>query len=193
MATFFTSDLHLGHENIIKFCKRPFNTIKGHDETIIRRINERVWRNDELWILGDFTLKKDYETVRCWRNQLTCDTVHLVWGNHDHFLPDPLFVRQEDYCLITVEGQQFFLCHYPMRAWPNSHRGSWHLYGHVHGNLADTPHLLTLDVGVDTHEFYPWSFEEIAAYMKPRIPAHEAYIKTWKAKEEGGMAPGTHD
>ena len=41
--------------------------------------------------------------------------------------------------------QLVVLCHYAMRVWDRSHYGSWHLYGHSHGNLppwkSDSPRL----------------------------------------------------
>jgi hypothetical protein len=46
-----------------------------------------------------------------------------------------------------------------------SHHGAWHLYGHSHGNLPDTPTSLSMDVGVDTHDFQPWHFDEINLLM----------------------------
>lgn len=83
MGTFFTSDLHLNHANIIKYCNRPFlsesdkealrnngGTWKNEDGclkwrisreavemmnvAIIGAINDYVTVNDTLWILGDF-------------------------------------------------------------------------------------------------------------------------------------------
>ena len=29
------------------------------------------------------------------------------------------------------------LCHYPLAVWDQSHRGSYHLYGHIHNNLSE--------------------------------------------------------
>jgi calcineurin-like phosphoesterase family protein len=50
--------------------------------------------------------------------------------------------------------------------WPQHRRGAWHFYGHSHGNLLDDLHSLSIDVGVDTHDFRPWHFDEIQAAMK---------------------------
>ena len=67
------------------------------------------------------------------------------------------------------------LCHYAMRVWHHSSRGSWHLYGHSHGNLADAPASLSMDVGVDAHQFLPWRFDEIKAVMEAKRRASEVY------------------
>jgi hypothetical protein len=52
-----------------------------------------------------------------------------------------------------------------MRVWPHHAQGAWHLYGHSHGNLPDEPFALSLDIGVDTHDFRPWHFDELRAVM----------------------------
>lgn len=78
-----------------------------------------------------------------------------------------------------IGGHPIVLCHYAMRVWPWSHQGSYHLFGHSHGNLLDdngrpiheNPDYLMLDVGIDTcafgHEKYtPYSFEEVDSIMK---------------------------
>jgi calcineurin-like phosphoesterase family protein len=51
--------------------------------------------------------------------------------------------------------------------------GSWHLYGHSHGRLPEVPDSLSMDVGVDTHEFRPWHYDEIAGVMRRRSEARE--------------------
>jgi len=55
----------------------------------------------------------------------------------------------------------------------HSGRGAWQLYGHSHGNLADDPLSLSMDVGVDTHDFRPWHFEEVQAAMQAKAIARE--------------------
>jgi len=43
-----------------------------------------------------------------------------------------------------------------------------------HGNLPDEPLALSLDGGVDTHDFRPWHFEEIQDVMKAKAVARES-------------------
>ena len=43
---FFTSDLHLGHENCIRLCNRPFSSIEEMDETLIENWNHKVTASD---------------------------------------------------------------------------------------------------------------------------------------------------
>lgn len=45
---FFTADLHLGHENIIKLCQRPFKNIEQMDNALIQNWNAVVKEEDEF-------------------------------------------------------------------------------------------------------------------------------------------------
>ena len=63
------------------------------------------------------------------------------------------------------------LCHYAMRVWNRAHHGAWHLYGHSHGKLPEAPTSLSMDVGVDTHDFRPWHFDEINLVMTEKAKA----------------------
>jgi calcineurin-like phosphoesterase family protein len=189
----FTADLHLGHGNIIKYCLRPFlapeerdrakrdarrrwkvadETIQRHDDALLDAINAAVREEDTLWILGDFCWGR-FEVARRYRERIRCRNVHLVWGNHDHRSIRPVFKEVLEQGMIDVDGQPIWLNHYPMRSWDRAFHGSWHLYGHVHGRLAAEdaahPEFLTKDVGVDACDYRPWSFEELHAYMTPRI------------------------
>lgn len=56
--TFVTSDVHFGHNNIIKYCNRPFQNSDEMDITIINNWNKIVNPDDEVYILGDFALIK---------------------------------------------------------------------------------------------------------------------------------------
>ena len=57
MNYFFTSDLHLGHKNIIKYCNRPFSSLEEMNRIIIRRWNERVKVEDIVFVIGDFCFR----------------------------------------------------------------------------------------------------------------------------------------
>jgi calcineurin-like phosphoesterase family protein len=70
-----------------------------------------------------------------------------------------------------VDKQGIVLCHYAMKVWPHHSRGTWQLYGHSHGNLPDDPLSLSMDVGVDSHDFRPWPFDEIQTIMKMKAEA----------------------
>jgi calcineurin-like phosphoesterase family protein len=196
----FTADLHLGHANIIRYCLRPFltpeeqeqarrdprgpwkvsdETVRRHDNTLIDAINAAVKKDDTLWILGDFCWGRG-DLARSYRKRIGCAKVHLVWGNHDHPSIRPLFGEVLEQGMITVEDQDIWLNHYPLRSWDRCFHGSWSLYGHVHNRLAiedqTNPHWLTKDVGVDACQFRPLSFDELRDYMTPRVEA----FRQWK-------------
>ncbi len=161
---------HLGHENIMRHCKRPFGSIEEHDKTIITNINELVKPGDWLYVLGDFALTHAWSkyskttstnSVQYYRQQINCRNVVLIMGNHDpHFSSGApkqelidAFTSVHEILRIkfTIHGirNHLILCHYAMRTWRNSHHGSFHCYGHSHYTLPDDPNSLSIDVGID--------------------------------------------
>ena len=133
---FFTSDLHLDHSNIIKYCNRPFNDVAEMNEQIIQSINGAVGAGDNLVILGDFCMVKAsnaLERYSHFRSLIKCRNITLILGNHDRekeaarvFGPCPLIKT------IKSDGRHIVCSHYPMRSWEGASQGSWMLYGHVH-------------------------------------------------------------
>lgn len=61
---YFISDLHLGHENIIKYCSRPFVNVNEMNEALIENWNKCVNRNDKIFVLGDFALSNREDIVK---------------------------------------------------------------------------------------------------------------------------------
>lgn len=167
MSIFFTADTHFGHAKIIEHAKRPFATVGEMDEVLINRWNAVVRPNDDIWHLGDFAF-------RCERIGKTASDyfvrlngrIHVVWGNHDDKdakLIKHLFASHQEVKYLRLEKEKITLYHYAQRVWRNSHRGSWHLYGHSHGML---PHFhRSMDVGVDVWNFAPVPFDVVRAYM----------------------------
>jgi calcineurin-like phosphoesterase family protein len=81
MARYWTSDLHLGHANIIRYCRRPFADVETMNEALIERWNDTVTEADEVWVLGDFALGTIAHTLPLAR-RLRGRKV-LLAGNHD--------------------------------------------------------------------------------------------------------------
>lgn len=170
----FTADLHLGHEGAIRYCNRPFSTVDEMDTTIIDNINVATVPGDTLCILGDFTLRCHESIVQAYRDRINCRQIIFCRGNHDAKHADRVFGHAHDIKRIAVgenkwtprhERQPIILCHYAMRTWQGSARGSWQLHGHSHGNLPADYHLQQMDVGVDTNEFQPYSMTDVRAKM----------------------------
>ena len=49
---YYISDLHLFHENAIKYDHRPFDSIQEMHEEIMKNWNDRVTNGDIVYILG---------------------------------------------------------------------------------------------------------------------------------------------
>lgn len=156
---YFTADEHYGHSNIIKYCNRPFTTVKEMDETLIKNHNQLVRDSDLVYHLGDFAWSRENEFV--WDTYIDkLNGAHFfIQGSHDRWLHDGVDQIYE----LKVEGQIIILCHYAMRVWPRSHYNSWQLYGHSHGKLKSIGK--SYDVGVDNNGFKPVSFEQLKIIM----------------------------
>lgn len=191
-----TSDTHFSHENIIKYCDRPFKDKDHMDEILINNWNEVVSKDDLVVHAGDF----------CWggRGEWTHllarlnGTIILVQGNHDRDknIPYNLFEKvYEGYLNMEVKDdkpQRITVCHFPMLSWLQSHRGSWNLFGHWHSGSVRKPEgftpedlevaeyakkeecnysklrLTQYDIGVDNNNFYPISYNQIKTIMDGR-------------------------
>lgn len=172
MNYFFSADHHFSHRNILKCCNRPF-TFEQHDDDLIKRWNERVTNDDIVYYLGDFSWCPAEPILE----RLNFKSMIWVLGNHDKKIKTGIMTskgRDIKVCRymeeISVNGQEITLCHFAMRKWNKSHYGTWHLYGHSHGNLP--PLGLSMDVGVDAHNYFPVSFNEVKTFMNKQLATH---------------------
>lgn len=165
---FFTSDLHLGHQNVIRFCQRPFDTAKEMDAALIANWNARVTNADTVYILGDLIFRAE-EPADTYLRQLK-GKKHLIIGNHDRTWLDKgdystYFESISRMDVINMPQGKCTLCHYPMM----SFEGRYLIYGHIHNNRSDTywPLLKTMDhalnAGVEVNGYRPVSFDELVA------------------------------
>ena len=169
--TYFTADTHFGHENILHWSSRPFESVEAMDETLVANWNETVGPRDRVFVLGDFGLTanaKQLQRLLGIRRRLRGQII-LVRGNHDRSksVRELRFADVHRLLDVKVDGQRVVMCHYAMRTWPGSHQGAWHLYGHSHGLLQGL--FLSFDVGVDCWDYAPVSWERIKLEMKDRV------------------------
>lgn len=130
------------------------------NESIIQRFNEVLRPGDVLYHLGDVkhSASSWAETI----GRLNTKNIHLIIGNHDKWKDAErggYFCSIHDIRALTIAGQRVVLCHYAMRTWSSKGRGGMQLYGHSHGTLPGIGRQM--DVGVDTNNFYPYSFDEV--------------------------------
>ncbi len=181
----FTSDLHLGHRNVIEFCNRPFQSVEEMDEMLIANWNAVVRPDDTIYALGDMCFHYPDKGVPLLKRLMGRKI--LVQGNHDtysstrYFEAGFLAVVQE--AVINFEGQRVRLSHYPFNPaiWaqgkilmsgqdvrylerrPDYNSGQWLLCGHVHEKWKHVGNQI--NVGVDQWKMAPVAAGQIASIM----------------------------
>lgn len=159
---YFTADQHFCHGRIIEYCHRPFKSVDEMDEEILLRYNSVVNNTDTCYFLGDLGWGRGLPKIL---EQLKGRKMLLLGGHDKAVYPGFQTLGR----LITLKDNPhppIILCHFAMRVWDQSHYGSWHLYGHSHGRLPQWGK--SLDVGVDSHDFFPWSLAQIKEEMEKR-------------------------
>jgi calcineurin-like phosphoesterase family protein len=154
MATYFCSDPHAFHGNIMKYCRRlafmtsadreaflvleasggDMRSLRVSDESIDNmnrgladNINSRAGPNDVLWCLGDWVFGQGsdyYRRARWFRDQIRCRNLYFIWGNHDDRKIRDLFTATYDQTDIREHDVSITLNHYPMLTWNGQHHGS---------------------------------------------------------------------
>jgi len=173
ITTWFTSDLHFKHANIIKYCNRPFNTVEEMDLELINNWNSVVKPDDHVYQLGDFCFGKIDQIINISRR--LNGVQHWIIGNHDKEIENniqlcldkiPKLDSIDYYKQINLNGQKIILCHTAFAVWVGSHKGYYNLYGHSHSTFEPHKRGKQMDVGVDNAfkilgQYRPFSFDEI--------------------------------
>jgi calcineurin-like phosphoesterase family protein len=140
------------------------------NEALIGNWNRVVHRDDDVYILGDLTMKPADEAHR-YISELK-GRKYLIRGNHDRFINkyEPYitdFIWIKDYDVLRYGDKQLVLFHYPIAEWYGASRGSIHLYGHVHNSEAVNEKMksaavgFAYNVGVDCNDYRPVSINDI--------------------------------
>ena len=182
---YFTSDLHFGHQNILRFCNRPWKTTEEMDEALIANWNSVVGPDDIVFNLGDFAFAPNWR----WKEILSRLNGHhyLILGNHDisRFPGEyimSLFEGVEQQMILKIDGRLVYLNHYPFLCyggtWRDPKSAVYQLFGHVHSgpNISgkDSDKLVNLfpfqyDVGVDNNNYTPISWEQVEKIIQGQV------------------------
>lgn len=167
---FLTSDPHFGHANIIRYTDRPFSSVEEMDETLIKNFNRVVGPDDTLYILGDFSMHRDFDKLIYYRDQLNCKHIHLIYGNHDIRIGLTVFESASDYLEINYHHTRFCLSHYPFLSWHGREQGAIMCHGHIHAKkrtneINQWQRLRRFDVGVDANDYTPVSLDYILDFF----------------------------
>lgn len=189
----FTSDLHFFHENIIKFCGRPYYSIEDMNESLIKNWNDTVGKDDKVFVLGDFVLRRGKTETTKIINQLNGD-IYLVPGNHDkveayagcdknrfHVCSDITYLRlrpeNKDDERFKHSEYILVLSHFPQLCYSHSEKNNaYNLFGHIHSRynmpMSDygTPLRLRIgkqfDVGTDRNNYAPVNIFDVMRQIK---------------------------
>lgn len=181
----FTSDTHAYHENIIKYCSRPFENSLVMNKKLIQNWNELVRIDDDIIVAGDFIHSGNLELVQDFISKLN-GKIWLVYGNHcyqNKFERPAIQLMFAGRCYDSMDFQvedseledgfmKFHINHYPCEFWT---RGAVHLHGHVHSGPKSTGHEickfnpLRYDIGVDNNNFKPISYEDIKVIITKQL------------------------
>jgi calcineurin-like phosphoesterase family protein len=143
------------------------------NDTLLKNWNDKISKDDIVYHLGDIVLYNNINLVRDFIYSLNGNII-LIKGSHDKsVLNEKCKNRFQEIVTtksITIEQQIVFMAHHCHKVWDKSHYDSWHLFGHSHGGLDEYSKNegKLLDVGVDSHNFTPLSWDEIKQIMETR-------------------------
>ena len=180
MARFFSSDHHFGHANVIKYCSRPYASVEAMDKDLIKKWNDTVGTDDEVWYLGDFAMGKKALPVVKQLNGIK----FLISGNHDTCFPGhKKWLKEENvykdagfkYVFSTpqetlIGGFQVLMWHFPYlygdegediryKEWRLEDKGKILLHGHIHEKWLKR--RKEINVGIDVWEGLPVSENKV--------------------------------
>jgi len=153
---FFISDCHFGHQNIIKYMNRPFDSVSDMNECMIKSWNSVVKKEDKVFVVGDVFLC-DKDESRKIMSRLNGYKV-LIAGNHDRSEKTMLEIGFDEYhremSYSFGDTGVALMKHYPLPDTLIKEKGFDFL---IHGHLHCPPHVqgLKVNVAADIINFVP--------------------------------------
>jgi len=160
MTEYVTADTHFGHQNIIKYCNRPWKNSHHMDKALIENWNAVVGTDDTTYVLGDFAWwgPKKRDRVEQVTQQLN-GTKILILGNHDQLKPFTYVELgfQSVHTALKLPGN-VYMFHDPALA-AACPKDALCLCGHVHNLFRIVGNAY--NVGVDIHNYQPIKLNDV--------------------------------
>lgn len=162
--TWYISDTHFNHNKIIEYCNRPFSNVEQMNETMIKRWNSVVRKDDIVYHLGDFGFGNKEEITDIVKK--LNGKIFLIKGNHcihnNQWYRDCGFVEVYD-CPIIIKDF-LVLSHEPLPFVMN--QVYVNLFGHVHTSpMFETWGKQSACLCVERHNYYPVNEEVIIKHF----------------------------
>jgi calcineurin-like phosphoesterase family protein len=173
--TYFTSDLHFFHANIIAYSHRPFDSLEEMNEGIIANWNRRVTPEDKVYVIGDFMMGHNFKTHLPWITPRLNGYKVLVKGNHDRSSELYLqagFAEVHNQVILPISGSTYpsiLLQHKPPQKAIQTFPYAYVLHGHVHELFKTKGYWI--NVGVDVQGYEPKTLEELIEGVEPHSNA----------------------
>jgi len=160
---YFTADTHFGHNNIIKYSKRPFNSVNEMDEMLLKNYNNIIKDEDIVYFIGDFCLRPSnhilyYQSLI----EKMKGEKHLILGNHDKLKPfiyvEMGFQSVHTSLEVNINGSKLILNHDPSIHCMFDDK-TIILCGHVHNLFIKQKNVI--NVGVDVCDYKPIDIRRI--------------------------------
>lgn len=175
----FTSDLHMNHQQEFLWGPRGFANEKEMNEALVEKWNSIVKAEDIVWNLGDIAMN-DIAGAIPYLNMLN-GTQYWIIGNHDtenkidRITKSCWKIHMCPYKYATTEklgGMTIYMSHYPaLTANFDEKHFSRHviaLHGHTHQktNWLDLTNPFIYHVGLDSHNCTPVHLDEVIADIR---------------------------
>lgn len=154
---FFTADTHFGHENVIRFDNRPFNSVEDMDREMIKRWNNKVDKGDIVYVLGDMIWKSMTNNAEHLIKSLNGQII-LIKGNHDRFIANAKAkkalagIKDYDDIVVTLADGSMRRCvlsHYFMPFYSAHQYKTILLHGHSH---CSEESIIELEIAKDLNK-----------------------------------------
>ena len=163
MSTFFTSDLHFNHVNLITNIRHM--TVEENNKLIIDNWNKIVNKKDVVYILGDITME-DHRHIAEFIKQLK-GIIYVIGGNHDTRRCCTQLALSGIPVMGCIDYHHFILSHMPVDM-SNLCGKIGNIHGHIHksdGHYQFQMGIRYYNVNTEFHQYTPVDFEDIKKHF----------------------------